>query len=142
VRRAPERDVLAEERVPGRVEREAGERDPAADEHHDGARAHAQADERQPPPRAPDRPPQRAVQQRGDDDPLQPGDDQQVRDREHAAVPAVVDVVADVPVHAQDGDLQRQAGEQHRRDVAGGKPGDALLVAEHPMCELHVDDAS
>ena len=70
------------------------------------------------------------VQERREDDALEAEDDQQVRDREDGLVAAVVDVVADVPVHAEDRDLEREAAEQRRRGVARGHPGDAFEAVE------------
>ena len=136
VRRAPQRDVLAEERMPERVEREAEQRDAAADEHHDPARAHVQA-QRQATLVARRGPAHPAVQQRGEDDALQARHDEHVRGREHALIAAVVDVVADVPVHPEDRDLQRDAGEDDGRDEAARDSRDALLVADEAMDELH-----
>ena len=70
------------------------------------------------------------MQERREDDALQAEDDQQVRDREDGLVAAVVDVVADVPVHAEHRDLEGEAAEQRRRGVARGHPGDAFEAVE------------
>jgi hypothetical protein len=137
VRGAPQRHVLAEERVPEGVEREAEQRDAAADEHHDPARAHVQP-QREAALVARRRPAHPAVQQRGEDDALQARDDEHVRRGEHALVAAVVDVVADVPVHPEDRDLQRDPREDDGRDEAPRDSRDALLVADEAMDELHV----
>jgi hypothetical protein len=59
------------------------------------------------------------MEERSDDDALQAGDDEQVRERQDALIAPVIDVVADVPVHAEDGHLQTDAGDEHRREVAG-----------------------
>jgi hypothetical protein len=136
VRGAPQGHVLAEERVPEGVERETEQRDAAADEHHDPARAHVQA-QREAALVARRGAAHPAVQQRGEDDALKARHDEYVRGREHALVAAVIDVVADVPVHPQDGDLQRDAGEDDGRYVAPRDPRDALLVADEAMDELH-----
>ena len=82
-------------------------------------------------------PPHPAVQQRGEDDALQADHDEHVRRGEHALVAAVIDVVADVPVHPEDRDLQRDAGEDDGRDEAPRDSRDALLVADEAMDELH-----
>ena len=136
VRGAPQRHVLAEERVPEGVQREAEQRDPAADEHHDPARTHVQA-QRQPALVAGLGPTHAAVQQRGEDDALKAHHDEHVRRGEHALIAAVVDVVADVPVHPEDRDLQREPGEDDGRDEAPRDSRDALLVADEAMDELH-----
>jgi hypothetical protein len=130
VGRAPEGDVLAEQRVPDRVEREADQRDRAAGEHHDAAGAQPQAERADGDVAAPAGAAEHAVQQRRDGDQLQADDDQQVRDGEDLVVAAVVDVVADVPVHAEHGDLQRGAGEQGRDGVAGRQARGPLGAVE------------
>ena len=71
------------------------------------------------------------MQERGDRDALQAEHDEHVRRREDALVAAVVDVVADVPVHAEHGDLEREAAEEGGDGVAGGHPGEPFGALEH-----------
>jgi hypothetical protein len=77
-----------------------------------------------------------AVQQRGEDDALQPSHDEHVGRRDDALVAAVVDVVADVPVHPEDGHLERDPSDDDGRDVAPGHAGDALFVSDESVDEL------
>jgi hypothetical protein len=122
--------------VPGGVEREAEQRDGAAHKHHDPARAHVQP-QREAALVARRGPAHPAMQQGGEHDALQSHHDEHVRRREDALVAAMIDVVADVPVHPEDRDLQRDAGEDDGRDEAPRDAADALLVADEAMDELH-----
>ena len=64
-----------------------------------------------------------------EDDALEPDDDQVVGEGEEVLVAAVVDVVADVPVHPEDRDQQRGGGHEHGHDEAGGHAALALRQA-------------
>ena len=111
VRRAPQRDVLAEQPVPHVVEREARERERAAGRHQQAA------DGRAPAPADGDRGRARGLarhrhrEHAGGEHAEQPGEDQVVGGvRERAGVAALVDVQGDVPVHAEQRRLERDPG--------------------------------
>ena len=124
VRRAPERDVLAEEAVPHVVEREAEQREAAA-----GRDQHA-ADRDVPVARDADRGGaglllgQRQREAAGGEDAVEADEDQVVRGvGQRAGVAPLVDVQGDVPVHAEQGDEQGAAADAERQRRPGGQAG-------------------
>ncbi len=125
VRRAPQRDVLAEQPVGDVVEREAEQRERRAGHEHDPAHGHVPVAHDPDGGRSGALPWQHDREPAGGEDPEEPEQDEVVRRvGQRPGVAPVVDVQADVPVHAEDG------REQRRRRDPGGQRGPAGQAAQ------------
>ena len=138
MRRAPERDVLAEEAVPHVVEREAEQGVAACERDQD------RADGRVPALGDPDGGGRRLLSLRESDGDAAGGEDAEQADEdqvvggvgERALVAADVDVERDVPVHAEQRDQERAGAHHGGEGRPAGHPGDALGHVGEPLEEL------